>query len=347
MYIWVQVPFMMKKLSVLIGLLFLLMRGQAGRAQQPALSSLTRHHGTNLRGLSIFQSKTIWVSGSNGQIGKSLDGGRTWRWYCPAGYGTRDFRDIQALDANTAVAMAIDTPAVILKTDDGGETWRPVYKNGAKGMFLDALDFSDAAHGIVAGDPVAGKIFLATTSDSGNHWTPAAYAAGAAIQEGEAFFAASGTNIHLNHNGSFLLVSGGIKSRYWSDTGATAIPTMMQGGLTKGANGMDVSGSRVAVAGGDFTDPRRSDSCIALSEDGGRTWRSSGKTPGGYISSIRFTSGDSLVICGLSGAWLSKDNGERWQPLTEQPFNTAFYDPVSRTTYFAGPDGAVSACFSY
>ena len=57
--------------------------------------------------------------------------------------------------------MAIAEPAYILKTTDGGETWKVVYENKTKGMFLDAMEFRDPMNGFVVGDPVDGRFFFA------------------------------------------------------------------------------------------------------------------------------------------------------------------------------------------
>ncbi|HTN37949.1 MAG TPA: YCF48-related protein, partial [Arachidicoccus sp.] len=263
---------------ILICILFQL--STIGFSQSGSLSILTSGGGdkTNLRGLSLYRSGIIWVSGSKGQIGKTLDGGRSWNWYHPKGHESRDFRDIQALDAQTAIAIAVDTPAVILKTTDGGLSWKTVYANRAKGMFLDALDFSDASNGIVVGDPIAADrtdkhIFLARTKDGGDHWSSDQLPAQKEkIDTGEAFFAASGSNIHLSADGSFLLVSGGSKSRLWSDHGVISGLPLMQGKATTGANGLAVYGKIVAVAGGDFMRSAAGDSSFAISRDGGKTW---------------------------------------------------------------------------
>src|SRR3989337_1029518 len=68
----------------------------------------------SLRGLSVVTDKIIWVSGSKGTVGKSLDGGKTWSWNSVPGYESRDFRDIEAFDNRTAVILAIASPAQIL-----------------------------------------------------------------------------------------------------------------------------------------------------------------------------------------------------------------------------------------
>lgn len=340
-----------------------------GFSQSGGLSILTRdHHKTNLRGLSLYRSDrgealAIWVSGSQGLIGKSKDGGQTWNWYHPKGYATRDFRDIQALDAQTAIAIAVDTPAVILKTTDGGKSWKTVYYNPAKGMFLDALDFSDPGNGIVVGDPVNHvdpldhvspedrQIFLLKTRDGGDHWFPYQLPAESEkADSAEAFFAASGTNIHLNVNGSFLFVSGGSRSRLWTNHGLIGDLPLMQGRATTGANGLAVYGKMVAVVGGDFTRPEAGDSSFALSRNGGKTWVNgpeSGAFKGpGYMSSVAIVSEQVLITCGLKGVWLTKDSGLSWQVLDKRPFNTIQLDRKRQTAYLIGPGGTV-ATYAY
>src|SRR5881275_2594694 len=91
-------------------------------AQQVQL--LTSGNKVSIRGLSAVNFIVMWVRGSNGQVGSSVDGGKTWKWLVVKGFEKRDFRDIEAFDAVTAVIMAVAEPANILKTTDGGETWK-------------------------------------------------------------------------------------------------------------------------------------------------------------------------------------------------------------------------------
>src|ERR1700761_2273596 len=134
-------------------------------AQGPRVELLTERAHVSLRGLSVVNDKVIWVSGSGGTVGRSIDGGATWSWITVPNYEKRDFRDIEAFDENTAIIMAISEPAQILKTNDGGQTWLMVYQNEYSGMFLDAMDFADANNGIVVGDPIHGHFFQAQTFD--------------------------------------------------------------------------------------------------------------------------------------------------------------------------------------
>src|SRR6185503_17307947 len=175
-------------------------------AQKPEVQLVTSGTNSSLRGLCVVNDNVIWVSGRNGTVGKSLNSGKKWNWMTVKGFENKEFQDIEAFDANTAIIMAVDSPAYILKTVDGGTTWKIVYENKTKGMFLDAIDFCDAANAIVVGDPINGKTFLAYSSDNGNTWTDFPDEKRPKVDSGEAFFAASGTNIRFFRDGSYYIV---------------------------------------------------------------------------------------------------------------------------------------------
>src|SRR6187401_3854203 len=199
---------------------------------------------TSLRGLSGVNNNVVWVSGSNGMVGKSLNAGKNWKWMTVKGFEKNEFRDIEAYDANTAIIMAIPDrenihPANILKTTDGGDTWKIVYENNTKGMFLDALDFRDPKNGIVIGDPVDGRFFIAKTIDAGNSWKELTAEQRFVADSGEAFFASSGTNIRMLYNGSVVIASGGKNSRLFYDKRVIDVP-MTKGKETAGTNSVAV-----------------------------------------------------------------------------------------------------------
>ena len=114
---------------------------------------------SSFRGLSVVDNNIIWVSGSNGTVGKSLDGGKTWKWMIVKGFEKTDFRDIEAFDKKTAVIMGVAEPAYILRTTDSGKNWNVVFADTAKGMFLDAMEFWNIQSGIVIGDPINNRFF--------------------------------------------------------------------------------------------------------------------------------------------------------------------------------------------
>src|SRR6218665_3054958 len=106
--------------------LFLLFPAFLIAQKKPTITILTTGTKTSLRGLSVVNDNVIWVSGSGGTVGKSANGGKTWKWITVPGFEKTEFRDIEAFDANVAVVMGIGEPAYILKTNDGGDTWKVV-----------------------------------------------------------------------------------------------------------------------------------------------------------------------------------------------------------------------------
>lgn len=167
----------------------------------------------SFRGLSVVTDKVVWVSGSRGTVGRSVDGGTTWTWVKVPGFEKSDFRDIEAFDENRAVIMASGTPAVILKTVDGGKTWKLVFKDERPEMFLDAMDFWDKKHGMMVGDPINGRFVLLETKDGGDTWKLLDSVLCPAARDSEAVFAASGTSLRCWGKNEFGFVTGGSGSR--------------------------------------------------------------------------------------------------------------------------------------
>ena len=107
----------MKKLFI-----FLAFTSAVSCAAAQSVKLLTSGSKTSIRGLSVVNDSVVWASGSGGMVAKSTDGGTSFTWTKVKGFEKADFRDIEGFDANTAVIMAIDSPAFILKTSDGGNS---------------------------------------------------------------------------------------------------------------------------------------------------------------------------------------------------------------------------------
>lgn len=297
---------------------------------------------TSLRGLSVVSNEVVWVSGSNGQVGKTTDGGKTFRWMTVDGYASRDFRDIEAFDSSVALIMAVDTPAIILKTNDGGLSWKKVFEDPRPGMFLDAMDF-DGRKGIVIGDPIGGQIFIAKTADAGDHWTvESKKKKGLSVVEGEAFFASSGTNILLDGSMAYF-VSGGMQSRFF--IGGKSYPLNLQAGKNStGANGMALAPSKKSgiIVGGDFANDKRTDSCLMLfSISPEFILRKPSGLPSGYKSGAAYLTERTVLITGTSGVDLSLDGGETWAKVSDKKLHTVACVINSNHVWLTGGNGTV------
>jgi photosystem II stability/assembly factor-like uncharacterized protein len=340
---------------------FFATHSQVARAQQPAPSPhiellVTGPH-VSLRGLSVVSDKVIWVSGSNGTVGRSIDGGSTWSWTTVPGYEKRDFRDIEAFDEKTAIIMAIAEPAQLLKTADGGQTWRMVYQNEYPGMFLDAMDFANADAGIVVGDPIHGHFFEAQTFDGGSTWHDIPLRQLPAADSGEGCFASSGTNIRFaapaSHGSSDLteascFVSGGPRSRLFINNNSIDLP-LLQGTTSTGANSVAVKNAgkplgklHLIVVGGDFAKDTVTEKNCFLTNDGGQTWIRPTTPPHGYRSCVEYIDSHSVLACGTSGVDLSTDDGMNWQLLTTTGFHACRKAKKGHAVFLAGSGGRVA-----
>ena len=325
--------------KILISLLTIFTSMQAQRIEQ--LSAATK---SSFRGLSVVSDQILWVSGSNGMVGKSIDGGGTWAWMIVKGFENRDFRDIHAFDKDCAIIMAISEPAQILKTFDGGKNWKVVFTDSTKGMFLDAMDFYNKKNGLVVGDPVDGKVFLAYTKNRGDTWKK--YSGERkqrrwVMNDGEAFFASSGTNVTYLKKGSYRLVSGGKSSRFFDENGDHSI-SMVQGKESTGGNSIGVNKNQIAIVGGDFTNENDTTRNCIITNDGGRNWIVPNATPHGYRSCVIYVNAKQLVTCGTSGVDISMDGGMNWKLISPESYHVCQKARKGTAVFLAGGNGKVA-----
>lgn len=335
----------MKKLSGVLIFLFLFC---VSYAPQPKIEHLTSGTKTSIRGLSVVTDNVIWASGSNGMVGVSLNGGRDWKWRQVKGFEKTDFRDIEAFDGSTAVIMGVDTPAYILKTTDGGQSWKVVYENKTPGMFLDAMEFWNTEAGIVIGDPINGKIFIARSFDGGQSWKEIPENFKPNADKGEACFAASGTNIRALDRDEAVFITGGLSSNVFIRDQKLKLP-IIQGKETTGANSIAVwdnkkrnGGNKMIVVGGDFNADTSTMSNCFYTTDRGKSWKAPKVPPHGYRSCVEYLTEKKLITCGTSGVDYSTDGGDTWTLITREGFHVARKAKDGKAVYLAGGGGRIS-----
>ncbi|MCC6286313.1 MAG: oxidoreductase [Chitinophagaceae bacterium] len=315
-------------------------------AQQVAL--LTSKQSISIRGLSVVNDKVIWASGSNGMVARSVDNGNTWKWIQVPEFEKADFRDIEAFDAETAVIMAIAEPAYILKTHDGGNSWQKVFVDDRKGMFLDAMEFWNEKSGIVTGDPLNGKIFVARTFDGGDSWQALPEPDLPVGETGEAMFASSGTNIRAISLSEAAFVTGGTRARFFLRDDKIDLP-LIQGKETTGANSLAVYNAQkrkpakhMVTVGGDFKGDTIAVQNCAVTEDGGLTWKNPQTPPHGYRSCVEYISDKQLITCGTSGVDISTDGGMNWRLISKESFHVCRKAKNGKAVFLAGRDGRIA-----
>jgi len=312
--------------------------------------------GTNasFRGMSTPAPDIVWVSGSNGTVGKSVDGGKTWRWTVVPGFEKNDFRDIEAFDSSTAIIMAIGDPAYLVKTEDGGNNWRVVFQKSAPGMFLDAMHFRNEKEGICVGDPLTIEdstsrfFYILRTYDGGNTWSSSTDSKRFRPQPGEAIFSASGTNISFLDDPGFEygFVSGGSASHLFlagrpgrRDRKIT-IP-IIQGTPTTGTFSLAAGKKNTMYCiGGDYKAPESKTRNFTYTNRNGVTWSTSLVPPAGYRSCITRVYKKALITCGPTGIDFTVDPAAVWKQISKEGFNVCV---VSNENYilFAGDKGRI------
>ena len=113
----------------------------------------------SFRGLDVISKKIAWVSGTEGTVLKTYDGGNSWENVSVPNNSAVDFRDIEVFDKNRAIVMGISSPAKFYKTINGGKSWELVYFNDHKDVFFDGMSFWNKMNGIAFSDPVDGEHF--------------------------------------------------------------------------------------------------------------------------------------------------------------------------------------------
>jgi photosystem II stability/assembly factor-like uncharacterized protein len=298
-----------------------------GFAQNFSLKQLATGKNTSMRGLSVVSDSVAWVSGSNGQVAKTLNGGKTWQWIQPKGYEKLDFRDIEAFDDLKAIVVNAGSPAYILSTVDGGKSWTQVYKNTDTAIFLDGMAFWDKQQGIIFGDPINNKMQLLKTVDGGLTWQDISKNLKKDLAKGEAGFAASGTTIRTGSNGKVWVASGGTVSNiyYSANYGHTwkVYPCpILQGEASTGPFSIAFLDDKNGLAvGGNYMKDKEHSNNVLITKNGGKKWQKPIKPVLGYRSAVEYLDPKICFATGSSGTDYSLDGGYTWTNLSTQNFN--------------------------
>ena len=317
-----------------------------------------------LRGVSTVSDRVAWASGSGSTVLRTDDGGATWKKLTVT-TDTLDFRDIDAIDAQTAYVLSIGNgPASrIYKTTDAGATWTMQFKNDDAKAFFDAMAFWDADHGIVFGDSIDGHLCIMTTENGGRVWTHVPASALPAALENEGAFAASGTNIAVFGKTHARIGTGAAaKARVLrtTDRGLTwqVAETPLVAGPSAGIFSIAFRDAKHGViVGGDYKKESEAIDNLAVTSDGGATWTLvKGLT--GFRSAVAFVplsvpravaTGSSprshsnmLVAVGPSGADYSTDDGRTWLSLEGPGFDTLSFARGRGIGWAAGARGSLA-----
>ena len=337
----------MEKGKIVCRLVCLLMLPFLGYSQKYELRLLASGQHSSIRGMSVVTDQIAWLSGSNGSVGKTLDGGKTWQWLKPAGYEKLDFRDVEAFDADKAILINAGSPAYVLLTTDGGKSWTERYKNLDSAIFLDGMSFWDEKGGMIFGDPIKNKMQLIRTRDGGLTWEDVSGQLKQDLKTGEAGFAASGTTIVTQNPGMAWIATGGSTANiyYTHNRGfrwyTKALP-IVQGENSTGPFSMAFYDQKNGViVGGNYLKDKENSNNVLVTRDGGQNWIKPVTPVSGYRSGVAYISKSVLIATGSSGTDISEDGGMNWHNISGISFNVVQCSKSGSLVLLAGGKGEV------
>lgn len=348
--------------SPLLAALFLLSSLLAAQSLPP-LEPRPTGTTASLRGLAALSAQVAWVSGTQGTILRTVDGGLTWSKSTPPGQEAADFRDIHAFSPTEALVLSIGPgdKSRLWHTADAGASWQPLATNLDPNGFWDAIAFFDRQNGLLLGDPTEGSFTLLRTADGGKTWSRLPTLPPANANEGA--FAASGTCLLVQGRHAWFATGGPGGARLFHSADAGQSWSVSQSPLRHDVPEAGVfslaaaQGQPLLLAGGHYRAMDARIGIFARSQDHGRTFQDlSSSGLGGYRSAIAygpkriaFGKKQPLYATGPTGSDFSLDAGLSWQPLLLAPpaprsaagFHSVQVAPDG-AVWFSGSDGRVA-----
>lgn len=269
----------------------------------------------SLRGIHAVGASVVWASGAKGTYLVSTDAGSTWRSGVVPGAEGLDFRSVYAFSAKKAYLLSSGEgeKSKLFRTLDGGAHWTLLYT--AKEGFLDGLKFWDAKHGVILGDPVDGSFVILTTADAGTTWTRQMLPS--ALPE-EGGFAASNSSLFVRGTREMWFGTSGARVFHSVDGGkgwTLSRSPIRRDSKSAGIFSLYFMDARRGIAvGGEYTKAKEEKNNIALTFDGGMTWREPESRPGGYRSAV-VCDAKLCFATGPEGSDISRDGGLQWTPI--------------------------------
>jgi photosystem II stability/assembly factor-like uncharacterized protein len=331
-----------------LGIIAILAAGVQAQPPRPVDQSLETP--VRFQAVSVVSPQIAWISGTRGTWSRTVDGGAAWETGVVPDADSLEFRDVHAVDADRAWLLAAGQGALsrIYHTADGGRTWRLQFLNDEPRAFFDCLAFWDERRGVAVSDAVDRRFLVLRTDDGGDTWLPVDHLPPA--REGEGMFAASGTCVVTHGDRHAWIGTGaGLAARVLrtGDGGASwsvAETPVVHHASTAGITSLAFFDSMRGLAlGGDIAAPGIMSDNVARTDDGGATWRLTGRPtfPGAvYGAAVVPGRGESVIAVGPGGASWSTDGGATWRPLDSRNFWSVGFGPGG-VGWMVGPGGRV------
>jgi photosystem II stability/assembly factor-like uncharacterized protein len=293
-------------------------------AQAPMLTGQQSGTTATLIGVSAVSPDTVWLSGQQGTVLRTTNGGDHWEVHRVPGAERLEFRDVHAASATEAWVLSIGNgpSSRIYHTTDAGQTWTLQFENADSAAFYDCFTFFDAKTAVTFGDAVNGRTMMLRTEDGGEHWSLLPAEALPAALEGEGGFAASGgcvTSIDRTHGWVATTEARVFRTSDAGKSWSVATAPLAHGNGTGMTSTSWRDARRGIAVGGTSGRTRNTDTtsaAIAFTSDGGQTWTLARRPPPGSPFGVSWLRGtDRIVIASPGGAMVSQDAGKTWTAL--------------------------------
>ncbi len=301
-------------------------------------------------GIYAVDENVVWVSGTGGRFVRTTDGGTTWSPGVVPGADSLQFRDVHAIDADTAFLLSIGNgpSSRIYLTEDGGATWSMVFQNDDPNAFYDCFSFWSRDRGFAFSDSYENEFHLIQTNDGGASWSRVDPAALPDARDGEGGFAASGTCVVTRPGGLAWFSTGAssvdtrvIRTTDYGATWSEAPTPIRSDSPTSGIFTLSFLDDSNGIAmGGEFNVADTLLLNAAVTDDGGVSWRAAGRSNlTGSIFGASYVPGaptPTIVAVAPTGTDFSVDNGMTWTRIDSSSYwSVAFIN--AHTGWAVGP----------
>ena len=276
----------------------------------------------SIRALELYDNK-VWYSGTDSKFGfVDLKNYKNQKQVLLSEKKLQ-FRTL-AQDKNSFYAINIESQAYFFKIDKKDLKFQTVFSDTAKTAFYDALHFVNDKLAYTFSDADKDHLLKLAVYKNG-HW--GMFKNNVELNEGEAAFAASNTNIASSKK-YLWIATGGKASRIIrmdlkTDKLEVFKTPFIQGESSQGIYSIDFYDDQFGVAvGGDYTKQDANINNLATTTDGGETWQiqASGQNAG-YTTCVKIkpgSKGKEMISVGDKHISYSSDFGKSWTKISDE-----------------------------
>lgn len=276
----------------------------------------------SIRALELYDNK-VWYSGSESKFGfVDLKDAKNQK-QIKLSDEKLEFRTL-AQDKTSFYAINIVSPARFFKIDKKDLKSRIVYTDSAKTAFYDALHFVNDKLAYTFSDADSDLLLKLAVYKDGK-W--GMFKNKVKLNEGEAAFAASNTNISSTKKYLWIATGGKasriIRMNLKNEKLEVFKTPFIQGESSQGMYSIDFNDDQFGIAvGGDYTKQDANVNNIATTNDGGESWQiQASEKNAGYTTCVKIkpgTKGKEMIAVGDQHVSYSSDFGKTWKKISDE-----------------------------